>query len=74
MNKIKINDQVIILSGKDKKRTFKVKKILANHLILEGASLQKKHVKEKGILIKEGKIHISNVRLSSSYKEGRKDD
>jgi large subunit ribosomal protein L24 len=71
MNRIRKNDEVIVISGKDKGRRAKVAKVLSNEkLILEGVNLVKKHKKSNpqkgvqgGILEKEMPIHASNVML-----------
>ena len=69
--KIKKNDQVKILSGKDRGKTGKVLRVFAaeDKVIVEGANIVKKHVRprkegEKGQRIElPGKTDISNVML-----------
>lgn len=69
--KIKKNDQVKIIAGKDKGKSGKVLRVLAeeNKVIVEGANIIKKHVKprkegEKGQRVElPGKTNISNVML-----------
>lgn len=69
--KIKKNDQVKVLSGKDRGKTGKVLRIFAmeDKVIVEGANIVKKHVRprkegEKGQRIElPGKTDISNVML-----------
>lgn len=71
MQKVKSDDTVIIIAGKDKGRIGKILKILANNrVVVEGVNLVKKHVKpnpqkniEGGITQRESSIHISNVAL-----------
>ncbi|MBS0349680.1 MAG: 50S ribosomal protein L24 [Proteobacteria bacterium] len=71
MQKIRSDDTVVVIAGKDRGRVGKVLKILANDRVLvEGINLVKKHTKpnpqrniEGGILQKESSIHISNVAL-----------
>ena len=73
MQKLKINDEVIILAGKDKNKTGIVLKInqKKNIVIVKGINMVKKTVKPTqenptgGILDKEQAIHISNVSLIS---------
>ncbi len=50
MIKFKVNDNVKIMSGKDKGRSVKIEKILPSEgkVVLEGANLYKKHVKGFG--------------------------
>lgn len=50
MYKFKLNDTVIITSGKDKNQSGKVVKILPleDRLVVEGKNLYKKHIKKQG--------------------------
>jgi large subunit ribosomal protein L24 len=69
--KIKKNDQVKILAGKDRGKTGKVLRVLSaeNKVVVEGLNIVKKHVKprkegENGQRIEiPGKADISNVML-----------
>ncbi len=69
--KIKKNDQVLIISGKDKGKKGKVLEVLpvAEKIIVENVNLVKKHRRprrqgEKGQVIAIPKpLHISNVKL-----------
>lgn len=69
--KIKKNDQVIIISGKDRGRKGKVLKVLpeTSKVIVEEINIMKKHIRpkkqgEKGQIVKvPGLIDISNVKL-----------
>ncbi len=69
--KIKKNDQVLIISGKDKSKKGKVLEVfpLESRLIIENINLVKKHRRprrqgEKGQVIEIPKsLHISNVKL-----------
>lgn len=71
MNKIKRDDTVIVITGKNKGKKGKVLKVLADQKVLvEGINIVKKHVKpnpnknEKGgITEREAPIHCSNVAL-----------
>lgn len=71
MRKIKKDDVVIVITGKDKGRSGKVISILAkDRVLVEGINMQKKHVKpnpnkneQGGILEREGGIHVSNVAI-----------
>ena len=71
MNKIKKNDTVKIITGKDKGKTGKVVSIDTknNTVKVEGCNMQTKHAKpsqanpQGGIVSQEGPIHISNVML-----------
>jgi large subunit ribosomal protein L24 len=79
MAKIKRNDQVIVIAGKDKGKKGRVLRIIVakNRVLVEGVGMIKKHVKPNpqaniagGILEQEAPIHISNVSLLDS--EGKK--
>lgn len=69
--KIKKNDKVIVITGKEKGKVGIVKKLLSNkRVILEGINLVKKHQKPipdqnvtGGIITKEASIHISNIAI-----------
>ena len=71
MNKIKKNDTVVILTGKDRTRSGKVIKMVgSDRVLVEGINMQKKNVKpnpqarvQGGIIERESSIHISNVAL-----------
>lgn len=70
--KIRRDDEVVVLAGKDKGKQGKVLKVLASDdkLIIEGVNLVKKHQKPNpqlnvpgGIVEKEAAIHVSNVAI-----------
>lgn len=71
MKKIKKDDTVIVITGKDKGRQGKVLKVLPkNRVLVEGVNLAKKHVRpnpnkneQGGILERELSIHVSNVAI-----------
>ncbi|QJC28228.1 50S ribosomal protein L24 [Enterobacteriaceae endosymbiont of Plateumaris braccata] len=70
-SKLHCNDEVIILTGKDKGKKGKIKYFLNSTLvIIEGLNLIKKHIKPNpsnsnsgGIIEKENFIHISNIAI-----------
>ena len=74
MLKIKSDDEVIILAGKDKGKRGKVRKVLDNDkLIVSGVNVIKKHTKPNpqegvagGIVEKEAPIQVSNVAIFNS--------
>lgn len=67
--KVKKNDNVVVLTGKDKKKTGKVLAVMpkANKVIVEGVNVQSKSKKARSaqetsqIIKKEGAIDASNV-------------
>ncbi|HWZ52449.1 MAG TPA: 50S ribosomal protein L24 [Granulicella sp.] len=73
--KIKRNDQVEVIAGKDKGKRGRVLRVLAdkNRVLVEGVMMVKKHVKPNpqrnikgGIAEQEATIHLSNVMLVDS--------
>ena len=71
MNKIRKGDQVIVLTGRDKgKRGTVTNRIDADHVVVEGVNVVKKHVKPNplkgttgGVVEKSMSIHQSNVAI-----------
>ena len=68
--KIRLNDKVKIIAGKDKGKLSKVLKVYPDNdrVLVEGVNIVKKHIKagnttnkEGGIVSIEKPIHISNV-------------
>src|SRR5271163_3521279 len=77
--KIKRNDKVEVIAGKDKSKQGRVLRVIAdkNRVLVEGVMMVKKHVKPNpqrnnkgGIAEQESTIHISNVMLLDA--EGNK--
>jgi large subunit ribosomal protein L24 len=74
MRKIKRDDDVIVIAGKDKGKRGKVVKVLAeDRVIVSGVNMIKKHQKPNpqlgvagGIVEKEASIHASNVAIYNS--------
>lgn len=71
MSKIKRDDEVIVIAGRDKGKRGKVLRVLAdNKLLVAGVQMVKKHQKPNpqmgvpgGIVEKEAPIQLSNVAL-----------
>jgi large subunit ribosomal protein L24 len=71
MQRIKKGDEVVVLSGRDKgKRGTVLRRVDADHLVVEGVNRVKKHQRPNpmkgvtgGIVDKDLPIHISNVAL-----------
>ncbi len=71
MLKIKRDDEVIVLAGKDKGKRGKVRKVLGeNRLLVAGVNLVKKHQRpnpqagvQGGIVEQEAPIQVSNVGI-----------
>ena len=69
--KIKRDDEVIVLAGKDKGKRGKVRKVMvSDRLIVTGINRVKKHTKPNpqagiagGIVEQEASIHVSNVAI-----------
>jgi len=74
--KVKVNDTVRILAGKDKGKEGKVIRTLKNEqkVVVEGINIVKKHSKPKntndkgGIFDIEAPIHVSNVKVIEAKK------
>ncbi len=77
MQKIKKNDLVKIITGKDKDKTGKVLSVKDGKVIVEGYNKIKKHTKPSagnqlgGIVEQEAAIDISNVMLVVDGKATR---
>lgn len=77
--KIRRDDEVIVLTGKDKGKRGKVKNVLSSgKVIVEGINLVKKHQKPVpalnqpgGIVEKEAAIQVSNVAIFNAAIEAR---
>lgn len=71
MQKIRRDDEVIVIAGKDKGKRGKVLKVLADdRLVVGGVNLIKRHTKpnpmlgqQGGIVEKEVPLHVSNVAI-----------
>jgi len=70
MRKIKKNDDVIVIAGKDKGSLGNVLQVLGDYLLVAGINKVKKHQKPNpvkglsgGIVEKELPIHVSNVAI-----------
>ncbi len=71
MLKIKRDDEVIVLAGKDKGKRGKVRKVLTdNRVIVTGVNMIKKHTRPNpqagvagGIVEREAPIQVSNVAI-----------
>ncbi len=68
--KIRRDDTVMVIAGKDRGKTGKVRQVLPKEgrVLVEGVNIVKKHVKPRpgqpgGIIEMERPIHISNVML-----------
>ena len=67
--KIRAEDHVIVIAGKDRGKTGKVLRVLpeTNRILIERVNLVKRHVKPRGvqqpggIQEKEAAVHLSNV-------------
>lgn len=71
MRKIKSNDEVIVITGRDKGKRGKVSRVLSDdRLIVSGIQMIKKHQKPNpqlgvtgGIVEKEAPIQVSNIAI-----------
>jgi large subunit ribosomal protein L24 len=71
MNRIKKGDEIVVISGRDKgKRGTVLRRVDAEHLVVEGINRVKKHQRPNpmkgetgGIIDRDMPIHVSNVAL-----------
>jgi large subunit ribosomal protein L24 len=71
--KIRANDEVVVISGKDKGKTGKVLRVdrAAERVFVEGLNMVKRHQRPQpgrpnmqvGVIEREGPIHVSNVAI-----------
>jgi len=68
--RIRKNDSVMVIAGKDRGKVGKVKRVFSDkaRALVEGVNIVKKHQKpapgsQGGIIEKEASIHISNLML-----------
>ena len=80
MKRIKKNDQVIVIAGRDKGRKGTVSRVDGERVWVENVNVVKRHQKpnpakglQGGIVDKEMSLHISNVALlnATTNKPGR---
>ena len=71
MQKLKVNDEVIILAGKDNGKKGKIQYVRKDKVLVEGINVVKKSVKPTqenpsgGFVEVENPVHVSNVALVS---------
>ena len=78
--KVKVGDNVRVITGSNKGKEGKVLKVLRkeNRVIINGVNIIKKHVKPNrenesgGILETEAPIHISNIKVAT--REAKKEE
>jgi large subunit ribosomal protein L24 len=73
MKKVRKDDQVMIIAGKDRGKQGKIIRVIGDRVLVEGVNMVKKHQRpnpqkgvQGGIISKEASIHISNVALYNS--------
>ena len=77
MHKIRKDDMVKVIAGKDKDKTGKVLSVKDGKVVVEGVNMVKKHTKPNqmnqagGIVEQEAAIDISNVMLLVDGKATR---
>lgn len=76
MLKIKRNDEVVVIAGRDKGKRGKIIKVLEGKLLVSGVNVIKKHQKpnpqkglQGGIVEKEAPIQASNVAIFNPQTE-----
>ena len=70
MNKLKRDDEVIVVTGKDKGKRGTVSLIAGDRVVVAGVNIVKRHTKpnpnagvQGGIMEKEAALHVSNVAI-----------
>ncbi|MCH7815224.1 MAG: 50S ribosomal protein L24 [Proteobacteria bacterium] len=71
MRKLKLDDEVIVITGKDKGKRGTISRLVgSDRVIVAGVNMVKRHTKPNpnlgqpgGILEKEAALHISNVAI-----------
>ncbi len=70
MQKIKKDDEIIVIAGKDKGKRGSITKMLEERVFVSGINMVKKHTKGNpqmgqpgGIIEKEASIHIYNIAI-----------
>jgi len=73
MQKIKRDDEVIVIAGKDKGKRGTIKRVLEGRFVVSGVNMIKRHTKpnpmagnQGGIVEREAPIHASNVAIFNS--------
>ena len=73
MNKLRRDDEVIILSGKDKGKRGTISQIAGDRITVNGVNMVKRHTKPNpnlgqpgGIIEEESAVHVSNVAIFNS--------
>ncbi|AWM81423.1 50S ribosomal protein L24 [Gammaproteobacteria bacterium ESL0073] len=77
MSKIRRDDEIIVIAGKDKGKRGRISKVLADsRVIVSGINMVKRHTKpnpqagtQGGIVEKEAPLHISNVAIFNPETE-----
>ena len=76
MNKLKRDDEVIVITGKDKGKRGTVSRMVGDdRVIVAGVNMVKRHTKPNpnlgqpgGIVAKEAALHISNVAIFNTVE------
>ena len=74
MNKLKRDDEVIIITGKDKGKRGTISRLVGkDRVLVHGVNMVKRHTKPNpnagqpgGIIEKEASVHISNIAIYNS--------
>ena len=77
---VKVNDNVLVIAGKDKGKEGTVLSVNAktNRIVVKGVNKIKKHEKPSqtnangGVVEKEGSIHASNVKVIAKKEDNNK--
>ena len=75
MQKLRRDDEIIVLAGKDKGKRGTITQIAGERVVVSGVNMMKRHTKPNpnlgqpgGIIEKEASIHVSNVAIFNPEK------
>jgi large subunit ribosomal protein L24 len=71
VNRIKRDDQVLVLTGKERGKRGQVREVITSQkrVVVQGLNMVQRHQKQRterepaGIISKEAALHVSNVKL-----------
>jgi len=77
MAHVKKGDEVMVLSGRERGNSGKIREVLGERAIVEGLQMIKRHTKRSqenpqgAIVEREGTIHLSNLMKKEAYDARR---
>ena len=77
MAHVKKDDEVTVLSGRERGNSGKIREVVDERAVVEGLQMIKRHTKRSqdnpqgAIVEREGTIHLSNLMLKETYDARR---